>query len=346
MVKGRSFIFRTPNPLVADQLAYANDRSGPRSVYLMQSTSPRSATFVYTVATSTIQSGISTYIILVGAAAGTFAPGMIFNLNNGSWAQAEVIGSGQYALLPVNISAAGSYTVYLDDGVNTGNFSITATTVTDIVGTYARTSYTNNTLYPGLSRSLMVIGTGTKNVATVNLNGTSVTFTAVRDNYLIINLTGVVAGVNTIQLYDTSNTLLDTISIAVGGNTCQIDLSGYYYTSNFITTVHFSGSVEDLDSIIIDDGVNYVASDVQTYNQLQSKQVSSEAFTMIVRNKEGQIVPLTAYTITGDNYVSNGMADYNGKISVALTDLPDYFTITFASYELQYLNSSYSKASL
>jgi len=346
MVKGRSFIFRTPNPLVADQLAYVNDRSGPRSVYLMQSTSPRDATFSYTVASSTVQSGVSTYIILLGAAAGTFSPGMIFNLNNGTWAQAEVIGSGQYALLPVNISAAGNYTVYLDDGENTGNFTITASTATDIVGTYARTSYTYNTLYPGLSRNLLVIGTGTKNVATVNLNGTSVSFTAVRDNYLIIHLTGVVAGANSIQLYNTSNTLIDTISIVVAGNTCEVDLSGYYYTSNYITTVHFSGSLDDIDSINIDDGVDFLIPDAQTYSQLQSKEVSSEAFMMIVRNKEGQIVPLTAYTITGDNYVSNGMADYNGKISLALTDLPDYFTITFASYDLQYLNSSYSKASL
>jgi len=345
MVKGKVFFFKTADPVAENAIVYVANRFGAQKTYMLESIAPRAASFTYTVLTSVLRYNVDTFILLaVSGASGAFAQQTIFNIGGGDWFQAEILDGGDYALLPVNFDSTGSFTVNISDGIHEDSFTITVTSFADAVGTYVRTGYHLNNLYAGVTRKLLIVGTGMSNVVTAYLNGAAVDFFLVKDTYLVLVLDDVISGANSITLYDISNTLLDTISISAS-YVCDADIPAFYYEENSLYCIWLDINPEEVE-VVYPYVVSVLNTAGQTLDLLQNTQVSSASFEMIVRNKNGNIVPLASYTITGLNFVTNGMSDRDGKIVVALNNLPDYFEITFVSYELQYLNRNYSKATL
>jgi len=346
--QGRKLIYDTPLGVGDPQICYMADHNGIRNVYMTPVTSPQDATFNtdFTLITDQITTHQDTFIALRSLVAGTFAQEILFKIDSGEWTQGEVITS-QFAILPVTFSQIGTYNITVTDGVNTSTFTVTATITAATIGSFGIISSYYDVGFAGVSRTVVVYGMGMGNVTRVELLGVAdLTYTLIQDSVLIINATGLVVGANTIRMYDSTGATLGDIVITPTV-TSQKDIEVFYHTTSLITTVWVKTDIY-FDDIYFFDGAITRRYDHRILDMYQSDNLTKDTFILIVRDKSGAIMPLATYTITGKastgtNFSLTGNSNRNGVVQISLSALPDYFTITFASYELAYLNRSYSK---
>lgn len=283
---------------------------------------------------SVIKTNIDTFVVLKGASSSVF-PGIACYGKDGVYQNATVF-AGQVLIFPVNYTqVTTSDTIYLHDGNESQEITVSASDYTITAGTFAITTMWANRMQINVEQYIAVEGTGLNNVSTItDPESNELEFWPVDDTWLIIKThTLSSSGSKTFTFKNSGGTTLGTSSLTFYNENELNNEACFWYDGDRITV-----SVKSLDSytaIINVSGTLY-----QALSQFESLETSlnrlENDYLFIVRDKLGKVISYAEYSILKNDGTTlfHGTANKDGVIQIAKSLLPSEFTLQLDRFDV------------
>lgn len=293
----------------------------------------------FEVKTPELFAGEPSFIALKSSTGKGFSPNLAC-LSEGSVIK-PVLVAPDLLVIPVQKSS-GVHSFALSNGETSVSFDVLFKDTLDSQETFVFTRAYHLPFYSNLTRKVVVEVENSFTVNRITVNGIPVTKIMFLDsNFLMFSCFFLSQGTYDINLYDSDDVLLHSFSVSVlFDQDIDVGVAGklfgdlmYVYPLSLLPEgVFLNAPSEAL--------IKPISSFVSLSDRLEFSM--SDRFVYIVRDRAGNVVPLTGFTVSAPGFSFSGFSDRNGVISLSWDSLPQVFDLAFSSYDLNCFNQTVS----